>query len=132
MRYPIELRYADTDQIGTIYFARHLMYVDEAITKFFKSIGIELSALEKAGVTLVVAFAEISYKKPLRYGEICEVDVVLEKLGNTSITFSFQIYGNEEPKSYGKIVYVFVNKSLDKIQIPDTIREKLEKYLKGT
>jgi len=126
MRYPIELRYADTDQLGIIYFANHLIYADEAVTKFLKSVGVDIATLEKTGFTTVVAHAEINFEKPLRYGEICEVDISLEKLGNTSISFIFRVYGNGELKSHGKIVYVFVNNILNKIEIPYVIREMLK------
>jgi Predicted thioesterase len=102
MKYSIELRYADTDQVGIIYFARHLIYVDEAITKFFRDIDVELLTLEKSGIALVVAHAEINYEKPLRYGEICEVDVVLERVGNTSISLIFKSMVTENLSHTGR------------------------------
>ncbi|AFA40695.1 putative thioesterase [Pyrobaculum oguniense TE7] len=129
MRFAVELRYADTDQMGLIYFARHLVYADEAVGKFLKACGVDVLALEKQGVYIAVVHSEIDFKKPLRYGEICEVDINLDKIGNTSMSFNFSIYGNGELKSQGKIVYVFINKLGNKLKVPDDVRTRLEKNL---
>ncbi len=129
MRFPVELRYADTDQMGLIYFARHLIYADEAVGKFFKTNGINLLEYEKAGIYIAVVHTEIDYKKPLKYGEYCEVDISIEKLGTSSISFKFLVFGNNELKSEGRIVYVFINSLGSKVEIPIEIRKKLEKFL---
>ncbi|MCX8137311.1 acyl-CoA thioesterase [Pyrobaculum aerophilum] len=129
MRFPVELRYADTDQMGLIYFVRHLIYADEAIGKFLKSLGIDLLSLEKSGIYTAVVHADIDFKRPLRYGEYSEVDVDMEKIGTSSISFKFSVYGNGELKSMGRIVYVFINNKGVRVEIPADIKERLEKYL---
>lgn len=129
MRFPVELRYADTDQMGLIYFARHLIYADEAIGKFLKSLGIDLLSLEESGIYTAVVHADVDFKRPLRYGEYCEVDVDMEKIGTSSISFKFSVYGNGELKSMGRIVYVFINNKGVRVEIPADIKERLEKYL---
>lgn len=129
MRFPVELRYADTDQMGLIYFARHLIYADEAIGKFLKSLGIDLLSLEESGIYTAVVHADVDFKRPLRYGEYCEVDVDMEKIDTSSISFKFSVYGNGELKSMGRIVYVFINNKGVRVEIPADIKERLEKYL---
>lgn len=121
-RFPIQLRYADTDQMGLIYFARHFMYADEAIVAFLKGAGVDLLALEREGTYVAVAAAEIAYERPLRYGESCEVEVEVERVGNTSLSLRFRIYGSGELKSHGKIVYVFVDREGRKVPVPPQVK----------
>ncbi|MEM3356586.1 MAG: thioesterase family protein [Candidatus Bathyarchaeia archaeon] len=126
MKYKIELRYADTDQMGLIYFARHLIYADEAIGKFLKEIGIDILGLENSGIYMAVVHADIDFKNPLRYGENCEVEVEVGKVGNSSLTMKFSIFGNDVLKSTGHVVYVFVDRNGRKLEVPVDIKEKLK------
>jgi len=129
MRFKIELRYADTDQMGLIYFARHLVYADEAVGKFFRGARVNLLEWERRGVYLAVAHAEVDFERPLRYGEECEVEVEVERVGKSSVGFSFKVFGSGELKSQGKIIYVFID-GKSKIEIPMEIRMHLEKFIK--
>jgi len=128
MKFRVELRYADTDQMGLIYFARHLIYADEAVGKFFRELGVNLLELERRGIYLAVVHAEANFENPLRYGEECEVEVEVDRVGRSSVGFSFKVFGNGILKSYGRIVYVFTN-SKGKIEIPTDIKITLEKLL---
>lgn len=125
--YKVQLRYADTDQMGLIYFARHLIYADEGIMHYLKDKEINVLDLERNGIYMAVVSAHCDYKKPLKYGDECSVKVNVDKIGNTSITFNFEIYKNQELTSRGYIVYVFVNKDGVKIPIPNEIKDKLMK-----
>lgn len=121
-RYAIQLRYADTDQMGYIYFARHLVYADEAITMSLRESGLDVGEMERQGVYMAVAAAEASYESPLRYGESCEVEVEVERVGTTSVTFRFKVYGDGDLKSTGKIVYVFVDREGRKVAVPPGLK----------
>lgn len=121
-RYAIQLRYADTDQMGYIYFARHLVYADEAVTISLREAGLDVGEMERRGLYMAVVAAEASYESPLRYGESCEVEVQVERVGNTSVSFRFKLFGDGQPKSSGKIVYVFVDKEGKKVPVPPQLK----------
>lgn len=121
-RFGIQLRYADTDQMGYIYFARHLVYADEAVAAFLKEAGLDVPSMEREGLYMAVVAAEVAYERPLRYGETCEVEVEVERVGNTSVSFRFRLFGNGEPKSSGKIVYVFVDREGRKVPVPAKLK----------
>ncbi len=125
-RFPVPLRYADTDQMGYIYFARHLFYADEGIMAFLKARGVDLLALERLGTPVAVVAAEIQYRSPLRYGQACEVEVALERVGETSLALGFQIYGDGVLASQGQVVYVFIDATGQKVPVPEGVRQALE------
>ena len=127
VRYKVELRYSDTDQMGLIYFSRHFIYADEAFMRALKDVGIDILKLESEGIYMAVVAAHCEYKSPLRYGMECEVDVKVSKIGETSVVFEFAIYGNGVLTSNGYIVYVFVNREGSKVKIPDEIKKCLAK-----
>jgi len=123
--FKVQLRYSDTDQMGLIYFSRHLVYADEAVTQYIKERGIDINSMERKGVFLAIAAAHCEYEYPLRYGDDCVVNVRLRRIGNTSITFDFEIYANDKLSSRGYLVYVVVDSEGRKITVPSDIRGKL-------
>ena len=119
------MRYADTDQMGLIYFARHFIYADEAITDLLRKRGIDIVKLEREGLYLAVVSAHCDYERPIKYGDDCVVDVHVSRIGNTSITFNFEIMANGETAARGYIVYVLIDKEGRKKQIPSELRKAL-------
>jgi len=77
---------------------------------------------------MLVARVE-AYERPLRYGEVCEVELVLKRLDNSSAVFGFRLFGDGELKSRSRVVYVSVDGSLNKTEIPPAARERLRKFL---
>jgi len=125
----VQVRYSDVDEMGIVYFARHLVYADEGITEFLKERGIDFNLLKSLGVDLAVVSAHCDYERPIRYGDEVMVETKVVKVGNTSITFQFEIYANGQLASRGYIVYVTVDKQGFKVQIPGAIREVLLRAL---
>jgi acyl-CoA thioester hydrolase len=65
----IEVRYADTDQMGVVYHANYLVWMEIGRTGLIKDLGFSYAELEAEGIVSPVLDIQISYKKPLRYGE---------------------------------------------------------------
>ncbi|WP_083805503.1 acyl-CoA thioesterase [Vulcanisaeta moutnovskia] len=125
--FKVQLRYSDTDQMGVIYFARYFVYADEAITSFMKERDIDIVKLEKEGIYFAVASAHCDYEKPIKYSDNCLVKVQVSRIGNTSVTFNFEIMANNEVVANGYIVYVLIDKEGKKKQLPGEIRKSLVK-----
>lgn len=95
VRTPIEVRYQETDQMGVVYHANYLIWFEIGRTKFIKSIGLDYAKMEKQGVLAPVINAQLSYKKPVRYGEEANVVTWLEKYDGLRITYAYQILDGE-------------------------------------
>ena len=62
--------YADTDQMGVVYYANYLVYFERSRTEMLRDFGLPYSELEKRGLILPVIEAQCRYFAPAHYDEL--------------------------------------------------------------
>jgi acyl-CoA thioester hydrolase len=87
----VRVRYGETDQMGVVYHAHYLAYMDEARTALLGELGRGYAELERSGVGLVVRKVEVRYRAPARFGDELVVRVQLTRVGGASLTFDYDI-----------------------------------------
>jgi acyl-CoA thioester hydrolase len=65
----IRVRYAETDQMGFVYYANHLVWFEVARTEALESWGLAYTGLERDGYAIPVLSAHCDYASPARYGD---------------------------------------------------------------
>ncbi|WNF35181.1 thioesterase family protein [Bacillaceae bacterium IKA-2] len=93
----IEVRYAETDQMGVVYHANYLVWFEIARTKLMEDIGFKYSQMEKDGIMSPVVDLQISYKFPTKYGETVEVRTWVDSYNSVKVNYGYEIV-NEEGK----------------------------------
>ena len=58
----IEVRYAETDQMGIVHHANYLVWFEQARTRLCSEAGLHYSEIEKRGYLLLVTGAQLSYR----------------------------------------------------------------------
>ncbi len=91
----IEVRYAETDQMGIVYHANYLVWMEVGRTQLITDLGFNYAELEKEGVLSPVLDIQISYKKPLRYGQKAIVKTWIEEYNGFRSTYGYEIYNDE-------------------------------------
>ncbi|WP_281202488.1 acyl-CoA thioesterase [Cytobacillus kochii] len=91
----IEVRYAETDQMGVVYHANYIIWMELGRTQFVKDLGFNYAALEEQGVLSPVLDIQASYKKPLHYGETATVKTWVEAYDGLRTTYGYKIYNQE-------------------------------------
>jgi acyl-CoA thioester hydrolase len=87
----IEVRYAETDQMGVVYHANYLVWMEIGRTQFIKELGFHYADMEKEGIISPVIDLQISYKKPLHYGETATVKTWIEYYDGIRVTYGYEI-----------------------------------------
>jgi acyl-CoA thioester hydrolase len=87
----IEVRYAETDQMGIVYHANYLIWMEVGRTKLIQDLGFSYAELESEGILSPVIDLEIAYKKPLRYGETATVHTWIEEYNGMRIVYGYEI-----------------------------------------
>ncbi len=59
----IEVRYAETDQMGIVYHANYLIWLEIGRAHFIQQLGFQYTDMEKQGIVSPVIDLQISYKK---------------------------------------------------------------------
>ncbi|RPI22141.1 MAG: acyl-CoA thioesterase [Acidobacteria bacterium] len=88
----IRVRYADTDQMGVVYYANYLVYFEVGRTEFCRHRGISYAQIERdTGSYLIVAEARCRYRRPLRYDQEVIVRTFLQEMRRRTLTFAYQL-----------------------------------------
>jgi acyl-CoA thioester hydrolase len=130
--YQTRVRYAETDQMGVVYYGNYLTYLESARTGLLREEGYPYSALEKQGLLLPVTECKIQYKGAARYDEEISVVTTLASVKNASIKFNYKVQnaeGKEIATAY--TIHPFVNPEWKIISIPDPIKAALLLYLES-
>lgn len=65
--------YADTDQMGVVYYGNYLTIFERARNEFMRACGYTYRRFEEEGWMLPVIHAEVDYRSPARYDDLLEV-----------------------------------------------------------
>jgi 4-hydroxybenzoyl-CoA thioesterase len=130
----LKVRFGDIDHAGIVYYPRFLHYFHVALEEFFGSqVDVDYATvINEHRVGLPTVHLETDFYRPLRYGEQIEIEVNVVNLGRTSITWKYTVYveGEAEPAIEGSNVTVCLDmETFKKREIPDWLREKLERLL---
>jgi acyl-CoA thioester hydrolase len=91
----VQVRYAETDQMGVVYHANYLVWMELGRTKLIEDLGFNYADIEKDGILSPVVDLNISYKTPVRYGEKALVKTWVEDYDGIRITYAYEIYNEE-------------------------------------
>lgn len=87
----IEVRYAETDQMGVVYHANYLVWMEVGRTALIEDLGFSYAQMERDGIISPVLDIQASYKKPLRYGEKAMVKTWIEEYDGIRVTYGYEI-----------------------------------------
>lgn len=126
--HPIQVRFADTDAQGHVFFGNYLTYFDEAVSGWLRSLNLAYQSLRARNLDFVYAHAECDYRQRAVFEEILNVHVRVARIGDSSITFECAAHraSNEELVANGKLIVVMMDTlSGEKTRVPDDVRALL-------
>ncbi|HEX4999525.1 MAG TPA: thioesterase family protein [Terriglobia bacterium] len=85
------VRYAETDQMGVVYYANYLVWMEVGRTDYCKSLGFDYRDMESEGAFMAVAEASCRYIAPAVYDNLIVVKTWLEKVNRKIVTFAYTI-----------------------------------------
>lgn len=128
---PFRVRYYEADAQGILFNANYLAYFDTCIVEYLRDLPFDWHA-EKAkhNTDFHTVRALVEYAAPVRYDEQIEIGTKIEKLGRSSMTFKFALFGKGEDnvRSTGEVVWVNADQSTHKsAPLPDVLRDRINK-----
>lgn len=87
----IRVSYADTDQMGIVYYSNYFVYMENGRTEWLRSRGWTYRDMERQGIFLPVLHASCDYYHPARYDDLLRVRTVVEELSRLRINFRYEI-----------------------------------------
>ena len=87
----IEIRYAETDQMGVVYHANYLVWLEIGRTKLIEDLGFTYAGLEADGYLSPVTDLSIQYKAAMKYGQKALVRTWIESHGRLRTLYGYEI-----------------------------------------
>lgn len=104
----VEVRYAETDQMGVVHHANYLVWFELARTRLCEQGGHRYADIEAAGHYLVVTRTETRYGTGARYGDTVQVTCWLDKLGSRGLRFAYEVRRGGERLASGATEHIWV------------------------
>lgn len=106
----VRTRYAETDQMGVVYYGNYPQYFEVGRVETLRALGITYRNMEEEGIMLPVLKLEIKYLKPALYDDELTIKTFLKEMPSTRITFHHEIYNSKgDLLTTGLVQLVFVN-----------------------
>ena len=113
--------YADTDQMGVVYYANYLVYFERSRTEMLRDAGLPYSTLEKEGVFLPVSEAYCKYLAPAHYDELLTFKSYVEEIKGVRIKMASEILRGADVLARGYVVLACVGPGGKLIRPPESL-----------
>lgn len=91
----IDVRYAETDQMGVVHHATYIIWFEVGRTELIKELGFNYAEMERDGIIAPVINVNATYKNPLHYGETATIKSWIEKYDGFRVIYGYEILNPE-------------------------------------
>ena len=92
----VEVRYAETDQMGRAHHGVYVEWCELGRTSMMREHGISYAELERSGVLLPVTRLEIEYRRAAYYEETVRIETRATDVRSRSVAFDYEVYGPDD------------------------------------
>lgn len=120
----LRVRYAETDQMGVVYYANYFVWFEVARTDLLRTLGWTYREMEEAGVGLPVIEAHCEYRRPARYDEEIEIHTEGRLCSPVRMEFVYDVVlkSSETLAASGRTVHAALGRDGRPCRLPDRIR----------
>jgi acyl-CoA thioester hydrolase len=103
-------RYADTDQMHAVYYARYFEYFESGRTELVRSMGRSYAEMEADGFFLPVVDAYARYRSPAGYDEPLALETTCAGASGARVRFDYEVRSAADgrPIATGYTTHAFV------------------------
>ena len=120
----VRVRYAETDQMGVVYYANYLAWFEVGRTEWLRSLGWTYREMEAHGSRLPVIEAHCEYRQSARYDDEIEIRTRGELLSPARIRFSYDVVRRADGAlvAEGHTVHAATDESGRPKKLPERVR----------
>lgn len=126
----IRVRYAETDQMGYVYYGNYATYFEVARVESLRKLGLSYKALEEAGIMLPVLEYKSKFVRPAKYDDLLTIKITIPELPTARIKFAYEVFNEmKELLTIGETTLVFIKgNSKRPCAAPDYFLDKISHY----
>ena len=125
------INFYDCDPAGILFFARIYEICHSAYEEMIQSFNLREDYWTNENFVVPILKSEASYHKPIKYGKMITVEIVVGNLRDSSFELNYEIKNDKyEVCTKVKTVHIFVDKNKwKKTEIVEGVKEGLQKYI---
>lgn len=105
----IRVRYAETDQMGYVYYGNYAMYYEVGRVEALRSAGFSYRQMENEGIMMPVLESHSRYLKPGKYDELLTIRTMIKEMPGVRIRFNYEVINQQgELINEGETVLAFL------------------------
>ena len=123
----VRVRYAETDQMGVVYYANFFVWFEVARVELMRHLGFSYKQMEiEDDSFVVVAKASCTYKQPARFDDVIRIRTQVSDSRKRTILFTYEVFndGANSLIATGETLHVIC----DSKGRPKSLPEKYRKY----
>jgi acyl-CoA thioester hydrolase len=121
----LRVRYAETDQMGVVYYANYLVWFEVGRTDWLRQTGWTYRDMERDGIGLPVIEAHCEYRQPALYDDEMTIATLATLITPIRIRFDYNVtrVGHETVAALGYTVHAAVDASGKPRRLPLRVRD---------
>jgi acyl-CoA thioester hydrolase len=129
----LRVRYAETDQMGIVYYANYFVWCEIGRVEFFRELGYDYKQMEVVDdCHLPVVEATCRYRSPARYDDEVIIETTVTALRSYFIKFGYRLLRMSENGNQLLAEAETVHVSVDKQMLRKKLPEKYQQAIRAT
>jgi acyl-CoA thioester hydrolase len=131
-RTDIRVRYADTDQMRMVYYAKYFEYFEQGRSDLLREVGLPYARIEELGFFMPVAEAHAKYLKPARYDDLLTVSTILREIPRARVNIEYELHdaGAGDLIATGHTAHSFIDAKTGRVsRAPAVFTEAISKAI---
>lgn len=127
----LRVRYAETDQMGFVYYGIYAQYYEVARVEALRHLGVQYASIERDhGIWMPVMNMNVRFLRPARYDDLLSIHTTIPTLPDWEIKFRYEIKNEQGVLLNGALVQLcFLDATSQKrISAPSFINDYLISY----
>ena len=87
----LRVRYAETDQMGYVYYGNYAQYFETGRVEALRSLGYTYRNMEENGVMMPVVHMKTDFIKPALYDDLITIKTIISTLPTVRMYFTYEI-----------------------------------------
>ena len=124
----VRVRYAETDQMGIVYYANYFVWFEVGRTDLLRLAGWSYREMEGDGFSLPVIESHCEYREPARYDDELEIRSRGTLVSPVRLKFEYEVVrsGDGALLATGHTVHATLGRSRKPCRLPERVRVILE------
>lgn len=116
----IRVRYAETDQMGVVYYANFFVWFEIGRVELLRQLGFNYKTMEVEDDCFIpVVEASCRYKSPARYDDELTIETAVTGVRGAVLKFRYRVVRDAQVLAEGETTHVVTDRTMTKRALPE-------------